>query len=185
MLRFIWDKVRKILPVSLLLTVSGTLCYLLMKHAGEDTAALVGLFAIGVAILLIGLMVFYALRDLLRWRREFNVAAALDDYCAAKILHPNARAGRDRLFFNSVALEYGDIRSMYCMYESTTSTRGYVNWWYILYALRTDGKKFRVLLVQEKKKQDSRAQAAALFGSIMDIVKQKNPQAELLYPDFQ
>lgn len=29
MLRFIWDKVRKVLPVALLLTASGTFCYLL------------------------------------------------------------------------------------------------------------------------------------------------------------
>lgn len=184
MLRFIWDKVRKVLPISLLLAVLGIVFYVMMKRAGEDLAALLGLFDIGVAILLIGMMVFSAVRDLLRWRKEFDVAAAMDDYHDAKQLHPNARLGRERIFFNRVALEYGVIRSMYCTYESTVSTRGHVNRWFILYAVRTDGKQFRVLLVQEKANQDSRTQATELFSRIMNIVSQHNPQAELRYPAY-
>ena len=186
MLYFIWDKVRKILPVSLFMAACGTLCYLLMKHAGEDAAAWVGLATIGIAVGLVLLMVFYALRDLLRWRREFDVAAAMDDFRDAEALHPNCRAGRDRLFFNNVALEYGDIRTLYCTYEHTTSNRGYVNWWYILYAVRTDGKKFRVLPIQErpKTKEASRAEATALFKRIMDLVAEMNPDADLRYPDY-
>lgn len=184
MLRFIWDKVRKVLPVALLLTASGIFCYLLMKHAGEDTAALVGLFAIGVAILLISMMAFDAVRDLLRWRRDFDVASAMDDYREAEQVHPNARLGRERIFFNRVALEYRAIQSMHCTYEHTTSTRGYVTYWFILYAVRADGKKFRVLLVQEKKNQDSKGQATALFSRIMDAVRAHNPQADLRYPVY-
>lgn len=184
MLRFIWDKVRKMLPISLLMAVLGIVFYIMMKRAGEDAAALVGLFDIGVAVLLIGWMVAAAVRDLLRWRREFDVAAALDDYHDAERVHPNARLGRERVFFNTVALEYRAIRSMYCTHEYTTSTRGYVTYWFMLYAERTDGKRFRVLLVQEKKNQDSKGQATALFTRIMDTVSEKNPLAELRYPAF-
>lgn len=185
MLYFIWDKVRKILPAALLVGGSGTLCFLLMRHAGEDAAAWVGLATIGIAVGLVLLMVFYALRDLLRWRKAFDVAAAMDDFRDAQALHPNCRAGQDRLFFNSVALEYGDIRTLYCTYEHTTSARGYVNWWYMLYAVRTDGKKFRVLPIQERPKAASRAEATALFTRIMDLVAEMNPDADLRYPDYR
>lgn len=185
MLRFIWDKVRKMLLVALMMAALGVVFYIMMKRAGEDAAALVGLYDIGVAILLIVLMIFYAVRDLRRWRKEFSTAAVMDDFQDSERIHPNARVGRDHLFFNNVALEYENIRAMYCTYESTTSLRGYVNRWYILYAERTDGKRFRVLLIQEKKKRDSKAEATALYSRIMDIVAEKNPQAELRYPAFQ
>lgn len=184
MLRFIWDKVRKVLPISLLLAALGIVFYIMMKHAGEDVAALLGLFDIGVALLLIGMMVCGAVRDLLRWRRDFDVASALDDYREAEQVHPNARLGRERVFFNRVALEYRAIQSMHCTYEHTAFLRGHVTWWYMLYAVRADGKKFRVLLVQEKKNQDSKGKATALFSRIMDAVRAHNPQADLRYPAY-
>lgn len=184
MLRFIWDKVRKLLPVALMMIAMGIVFYAMMKHAGEDAAALLGLFDIGVGLLLIGMMLFSAVRDLVRWRRELGVAAALDDYLDAEQVHPNARLGKDRVFFNMVSLAYWEIRTMYCTHEYTTSNRGYVTWWYILYAERTDGKRFRALLVEEKKGQDGKAQATAVFTRIMDEVKSKNPGAQLRYPSF-
>jgi hypothetical protein len=57
----------------------------------------------------------------------------------------------------------------------------------MLYAVRTDGKKFRVLPIQErpKAKAASRAEATALFTRIMDLVAEMNPDADLRYPDYR
>lgn len=184
MCEFIWDKVRKILPWALFLAACGVFCYALMKHAGEDTAALVGLAAIGIAVFLVGYMVCCALRDVLRWRRDFTLAAAMDEFREAEVIHVNVRAGRERLFFNTVALEYSAIRSMLCSRELISTLHGEANWWFILHAVRTDGKAFKVLLIMEKTVPGTRDEAVALFTRVMDIVARHNHQANLRYPSF-
>lgn len=185
MLRFIWDKVRKILPVSLCVAASGTFCYLLMKHAGEDEAALVGLAAIGIACSLVGYMLFCGLRDVLRLRRDFILAETMEEFQAADMIHPNLRMGDQHLFFNTVTLAYRDISEMYCAYEPHAGLRGQTTWWFILYALDDNNKKHRMLLIQEKKHQDTKAEATRLFTQVMDVVAGKNPDAQLRYPDYK
>lgn len=186
MFRYIWDKVWSLLPVSLFMAGCGTLCYVLMKRAGEEAAAWVGLATIGIAIYLLVWIAFRALLDVMRWRRDFVLADAMDEYKEAEVVHRLVRLGRERLFFNTAALEYAAIRSMYCSYESHTTARGEVQWWFILYVVRLDGKKFRVLLIQEKekKKAECRAEATTAFTRILDVVAARNPRIELAYPYF-
>ena len=185
MLRFIWDKVRKILPVSLCVAACGTFCYLLMKHAGEDEAALVGLAAIGIACFLVGYMFFCGLRDVLRLRRDFILAETMDEFQAADVIHPNLRMGDQHLFFNTVTLAYEDISEIYCAYEPLSGLRGQTTWWFILYALDQNHKNRRVLLIQEKEAVRSRKEATELFTRVIDIVAGKNPAAVLHYPDYK
>lgn len=186
MFRYVWDKVWSLLPVSMLLAGCGTLCYVLMKKAGEEVAAWVGLATIGIAVFLLVWISFRALLDVMRWRRDFVLAEALDEYKEAEVVHHRVRLGRERLFFNTAALEYDTIHSLYCTYESHTTAHGEVQWWFILNAIRLDGKKFRVLLIQEKekKKAECKAEAITAFTRILDVAAQRNPQIQLTYPHY-
>lgn len=181
MLRFIWDKIRSILHISLLLIVIGGGCALMFWHAGEDIPALVGLFTLGMGLFLPVYMLFFALRDALRWRRDFTLGEAMDEYESAQHLYPELRAGKTILFSNTVSLEYTVIRSMFCSHEHTSSARGHVTWWYILYAVSTEGKKHSLVRIED---QDSREEAAELFTRVMKLVAERNPQADLRYPEF-
>ena len=184
MFRYIWDRVRTILPVSLLLVASGTLCFLLMRHAGEDAASLVGVGGICIGVGLSGWIGLLAYKDVRRWRKDFSLAEAMDEYREAECVHELVRLGKERLFFNTAALEYASIRSMFCTHEHTSTLRGQVYWWYILHAVRLDGKEFRVLLIQDKD-DDSKAKATELFTRIIDRVAAKHPNMYLRYPNFK
>ena len=180
MLRFIWDKIRSILPATLLLSVIGGGCALMFRHAGEAIPTLVGLFTLGMGLFLPVYMLFLALRDAPSWRRHFSLDEAKDEYENAQCLYPTLRAGKNLLFSNTI-LEYTAIRSMFCTHEHTSSTRGYVTWWYILYAVSTEGKKHSLVRIED---QDSREEAAELFTRVMKLVAERNPQADLRYPEF-
>ena len=83
MFRYIWDRVRTILPVSLLLVASGTLCFLLMRHAGEDAASLVGVGGICIGVGLSGWIGLLAYKDVRRWRNDtYGIFAARPDFDA-------------------------------------------------------------------------------------------------------
>lgn len=169
--------------MSLLLVASGTLCFLLMRHAGEDAASLVGVGAICIGIGLSGWIGLLAFRDVRRWRRDFSLYEAMDEYKEAERVHRLIRLGKERLFFNTAALEYDSIRSMFCTYEHTTTLHGKTYWWFILHAVRADGKEFRVLLIQDKG-DESKAEATELFTRIMDRVAASHPGMYLRYPNF-
>ena len=185
MLRFIWDKVRKILPAACFVSACGAPCFFIMKHAGEDEAALVGLATIFIGVGLVGYMVFCGLRDALRLRDNFTLDETMDEFQDAWRIHPNLRIGDKHLFFNTVTLAYPDIRGMYCTYEPVAHLNGETSWWFILYALDADDKKRRMLLIKEIDPAGTKAEATRLFTQVMDVVAGKNPEAELRYPDYK
>lgn len=185
MFRFIWDKVWKILPAACFVSASGALCFFIMKHAGEDEAALVGLATIFIGIGLVVYMAFCGLRDAMRLRDDFTLDETMDEFQAAWQIHPNLRVGDKHLFFNTVTLAYPDIREMYCTYEPVAHLNGETSWWFILYAVDMDYKKHRMLLLQEKKHEDTKAEAIRLFTQVMDFVADKNKYTALQYPDYK
>lgn len=62
--------------------------------------------------------------------------------------------------------------------------RGNTTWWFILYAVDVNDKKRRILLLQEKDRQDTKAEATELFTRVMNAVAGANHDAKLRYPAF-
>lgn len=181
MFRYVKDQLGRFFPVLLIPMGLGIL--LAVVASTGSAAFFVGIGLTALVLLMLCYQTFAMLGNLMNCKKAGMLDAFLADYQKAKFVANGLRMGEHFLFWDTVYVQYSDVRSLHASITKEHNHNGGVLVYYDLNAGVAGGTTMTILRLSPRDSL-SPSDVNLTFTRVMNDIAAKNPNVRITPPKF-